>query len=292
MLCKDFNVKIRYIRTSGIVAVAALAWGITVLTGCGGGGGSTPLPAPSSSPIPTVSPTPQPTPTASPVTKDQALASNFVPNYVPSNSRYLQWQDTKNIRVFLHPVSNNVTDKVPTATLSPEQTRVVLEEALRIWTVATSSDFKFSLVDTEADSDIEVHFVDELRTVKGTVPVGVGITNYSFIFPDTEDKTHAILQKSVVQVAANEPFVNLVDVTTHEIGHALGIEPHSLDSNDLMFATSLPPTAITTRDLDTLFYLYYAPEATLTRSMTVPREKLPVYTAEIVCDKATETRHK
>ncbi|MBC8137620.1 MAG: matrixin family metalloprotease [Fibrella sp.] len=287
------NITSKY--TWGLVAVTVqLIGSFTLMSGCGGGGGggtipspvSTPTPAPLPTSTPTPVPTPAPTPTPISDARERAVAANFLPNYIPVNpERYLHWANNKSIRVFVHPSVNNVVNKTPVNNIDPARAQNAVREALDFWTAASTNDFQFSLVSREEDADIEIYFVDELRDLKGNNPVGVGMANFSFTFPNSDDEIHGVLTNAVTQILASQPAANLTDTIAHEIGHTLGIEKHSEDSSDLLFATSLPPTIITQRDQNTLFFLYYSPTAVVSgRSVTTDSGRsLPVRTGEIAC---------
>lgn len=284
-----------------MVAAVNLIGGVTILSGCGGGGGGTtpsPTPTPAASPTPTptpiptptpsplVSPTPTPTPSPAGNAKDRAIAANFLPNYIPAApERYLHWANNKTLRVFIQPSINNVFDKTPVTNIDPARAQSAVREAIDSWTAASTSDFQFTLVDSADKADIQIYFVNELRRLDGSFAAGVGLANYGFTYPNPEDKMHAILDNANVQIVASQPDVNLPDTIAHEVGHALGIEKHSEDSNDLLFATTFPPVTITQRDQNTLFFLYYSPTALGgSRSVATSNQKSPIHTSEIVCN--------
>ena len=282
-------------RNSNIIATVTVAsvCSLAILAGCGGGGdgGTTnpsPSPSPTVSPSPVVSPSPSPSVSPSPglSPKDEAIASNFLPNYVPDPAtRYLHWANNKGLRVFIRPSVNNIVDNAPSSTISPAVAEDIVQQSLNNWSTATGNDFTFTFVDSAAQSDIEIVFVDALRTSNGGAGAGVGLTNFQFIFPDNSHPKVAELKKAVAQVIAAQGTDNLVDTTSHELGHSLGIQQHSPDSNDLLFATSLPPATITRRDLHTLFFMYYSTTAT-GRAAHVTAGTPKVYTGEIKLDLA------
>ncbi len=270
---------------SGLTILGAFAVLISLLAGCGGSGGGTPVATPTPTPTPVAPPTPVPPAAGSAL--DRTMRSNFSPNYIPSDaSRYLRWADNKKLRVFIHAGVNNIKDNVPAPTLPDDAVRALVRQSLDLWTAQTGGDFLFTLVDDVANSDIEIYFVTDVRRLNGTTSSGLGVTNYSFFYPDVTDTAHAVLKKSVIQVRADQSADGLLDVTAHEFGHALGIEKHSLDDNDLMFATSIPPAAITQRDQNTLFYLYYSPTA-LGGASKAARGRHGVYISELICGDRT-----
>jgi len=277
-----------YRKSSFTTITIASLCSLAFLAGCGGGGGgSTPDPSPTPSPV--VSPSPSPSPTVSP--KDRAIAANFLPNYIPSAPpHYLHWANNKGIRVFLRPTVNNVNDNVASSTVSAARAQSILQQSLDNWGNATGNDFTFTIVNSAAEADIEVVFVDTLLKADGTEAPGVGVTNYQFLIPDVSKILVGELKKSVAQVKANQADANLLDTTSHELGHSLGIEQHSPDSNDLLFATSLPPATITERDQNTLFFLYYSSTAT-GRAAQVSTAKGKLQSAEIVCDPSEIAHH-
>ena len=274
---------------------AAAMFGVIIATGCGGGGGggtTNPPASPTPTPVASVTPTPTPSPTPSPVpsplvgasTPDISRAKNFLPNYVPTNpDRLLRWGNNKNLRVWVRPTVVNVITDAPSGTIDAGRARRLVEQALAIWSAATTNDFTFVIVDTKENADIEIGFCDELRRVNGEVVNGIGITDFAYRFPNASDSIRAILDKANVQVKTGFPDDNLVDTTAHEIGHALGIEEHSANERDLLFTVSFPPAISTERDQNTAFFLYYSPEALGGRSVKInPSAKL--HTDEVVCE--------
>ena len=258
------------------------------LTGCSGGSGganSVPDPlTPTPTPTPTTGPPPDPGPKLS--AKDRSIKLAFTPNYIPVGAtQYLHWSNTKNLRVFIYPPVNNIAEQKPSSTIDSGKIRNIVEQAIANWTTVTDGDFTFTIVNDVNNSDIQVHFVDQLLNSENAIASGVGLTNYDFVFPNGDDKLHANLQKSVIQVLAHQADPNLVDTTAHELGHSLGIEKHSLDNNDLMYAVSLPPATITQRDQNTLFFLYYSPVASVGRSVPAGRHVSVsrTYSEEIIC---------
>ncbi len=279
MLSKTFptqNAPIRRKKQDIVTGIATSLGLVVLLTGCGGGGGSTtpvptpvPTPTPAPTPSPVVSPTPTPTPTPTLPAKDRAIAANFTPNYIPAQSaRYLHWANNKNIRVFIGPSINNIFNKTPVNNIDAVRASAAVREALDSWTTSSTEDFRFTVVDRESDADIEIYFVDELRRLNGEVATGIGSASYSFGFPDSNDNTRGILENAEIQIVASQPATNLADTIAHEIGHSLGLESHSEEANDLLFAVSTPPTVITQRDQNSLFFLYYSPTAVSNQSAT------------------------
>ena len=275
-----------------------------MVAGCGGGGGKvtpvaspappaspspmvTPTPSPTVTPTPspTVAPTPSPTPSPQPGTaKERASANDFQPNYLPTDSeRYLRWASNNNLRVFLHPVVDNVKSAVPSASMNAGRALATVEKAVNLWSAATGNDFGFAFVADKADADIEIYFVDELRRADGSVANGVGVTNYTFIFPDSTDMKRGILRSAVIQIKTGQGDAATVDTAAHELGHTLGIEKHSSDAADILFATSLPPADITQRDQNTAFFLYYSQAAIGGRSAKTVNPSA-VHTGEVVCN--------
>ncbi len=269
---------------------------IILLSGCGGGGGTpSPTTTPAATPTPTVAPTPMvtPTPTPNPVptptplptaARERSEAANFLPNYVPTAPKlFLRWPDNKNIRVFVEPAVINVSSGAVSGSLSAEAAQRIARKAINAWQQNTDNDFRFVLVGTRAESQTQIYFADELRNMNNDVPPGVGITNWTYSFPNANDSQRAELTTAKIQVKTGRSEEEMVDTAAHELGHAIGITDHSTEGADIMYATSIPPANITQRDLNTTFYLYYSPTAVAGRA-TKPRAiSGVVHSGEIVC---------
>jgi hypothetical protein len=104
--------------------------GVVALTGCGGGGGGStiPFPEPTATPIPVATASPRVEDTA----KDRSVTSNFLPNYAPdtasSSKRYLRWASNKNIRVFIRPSVNTISDNAPNTNINDATVRSVVDQ--------------------------------------------------------------------------------------------------------------------------------------------------------------------
>jgi len=268
------------VRRRSLQILSATTIAATVLTlisvGCGGSGGGSTTTTPSPTASPSKSPSPSPSPSASPLSaKQRAIAMNFVPNYVPTTPSatvpYLHWASNKNITVFIRPAVNNLKDNRPSTTIDAATIKSYVTQGLIKWTQATDSDFTFTYVDSSSKADIDVVFVDQVLHSDNTPASGlVGLTYYQFTNPSAADLIHGTLNKSTAQVLMSQLTVaNIVDTTTHELGHSLGIIQHSPDNADLMFFQSIPPPTITQRDQNTVFFLYYSNTA-LGKAQPIP----------------------
>jgi len=200
---------------------------------------------------------------------------HFLPNYLPAapsaSVPYLHWTNNKNLKVFIRPAVNNIKDNTPSNTINATTIKTYVDQGLNNWKNATDSDFTFQYVTTASDADLEIVFVNQIVHADNSVDHSglVGITNYQFDHP-ASDNLHGTLVKSTAQVLMNQATVdNIVDTTTHELGHSLGIIQHSPDNTDLMFTQSLPPPTITQRDQNTLFFLYNS-DAALGKAQKLP----------------------
>lgn len=129
------------------------------------------------------------------------------------------------------------------------------------WVQATDGLVRYSLVSARSRADIIVTL--EARAFVSVDPGAAGSTGLAFSGP--------VLKQADMELATESlPPGDLQSVAAHEFGHALGIDGHSDDPEDLMYPTAtrylsfdrvpvlIPPRAIMLRDLNTLKACYPA----------------------------------
>ena len=130
----------------------------------------------------------------------------------------------------------------------------ILKRAFNIWDSALRGDMDFIFVDDKNEADIFIDYIDKLSGSQ------VGVTKTSHI----NIQGRIYLHKAVVLIAKKDPvgFIQsdseLLKVTLHEIGHAIGILGHSNSINDIMYysTASTKNTSPSLRDIDTINKLY------------------------------------
>jgi tetratricopeptide (TPR) repeat protein len=136
--------------------------------------------------------------------------------------------------------------------------RQVAFRSLREWIAAANHHLTWRLVQDPKEADITISWTSS----KADFPHGTeqGITK--LLFTRTHAITHADIKICTVPVYAESNEV-LSDeamrlVCLHEIGHALGINGHSPNNNDVMFfcERAFPVTDLSQRDRSTIARLY------------------------------------
>lgn len=130
----------------------------------------------------------------------------------------------------------------------------ILEKAFNIWDDALRSDMNFIFVSDKNEADITIGYIDKLDKN------AVGLTYPRYL--TIQGKIY--LYKSRIAIAKTDPrgFIQsdaqLLKVTLHEIGHAIGIIGHSNSINDIMYysTASTKNTSPSLRDIDTVNKLY------------------------------------
>jgi len=141
--------------------------------------------------------------------------------------------------------------------VSPSDKSVAIKNAFMQWEKVTNKLVSFNFVGNVAAAQITVSTVDNL-----SVPYTAG---YEAGLASVNAKNNVIYKSHIDILNVNpdtaEPFSDdfVLTTTMHEIGHALGIQGHSPDENDLMAAVNKKGVkSITKRDLNTLKRLYRA----------------------------------
>ena len=209
-----------------VAAILAMFFACPLLSGCGGGTGMTS--SASGSGAITL-----PTPTLAATTPSPALYS---PNYRSSLTTLRHWGKSL-LKVAYTPPSTDPTGSHTTA---------VVTQAINAWNSQVSGSVRLQLVTSGDNPDITIGFV-----AKGTFgPSIIGLTNVTY------SKSTQLMQTASTQIDQGVGDEYLADVIAHELGHAMGIDGHSPDPKDLMFATAHDPWTVTVSDRNTLLLAY------------------------------------
>lgn len=248
--------------------------GVTVTnTGTSGSVVSDPTPTPVATPAtpeatPTPAPTPTPvsTPTPAPVTGGNAVIPTvptgpmnpsapvydgdlptcreaYGPNYLDQVDHLLRWSGLP-LRV-----------RFATVTRYEDGSGLTVEDRVRAglnqWVAASGGAITWTETDA-ADAEVVIK-VEKVGSRPGAgQPLGMTRTTWA----GSDRMTHAETTISVWDGMTGEDFNRVAITGAHEFGHALGIDGHSNDRSDIMFAANLGGQSVTTRDLNTVWSLY------------------------------------
>jgi hypothetical protein len=128
---------------------------------------------------------------------------------------------------------------------TPAQIATVVQKGADLWNGRLGIKLLLRLTD-DSDADIDIRFVTPGALRRGQI----GQTDIQFAVPQ-QDIAHAEIQ-------INEGLSDdqLTQVVAHEAGHALGIQGHSDDKRDLMYAYAHVPAVISDRDANTMTAAY------------------------------------
>ena len=194
------------------------------LASCGGGSGS---PA-------TTAATPTPTPL-----NRSCTAQTYRPNYINNSDpgfQLLHWPIFP-LRVYFAADAQNTAPR-----------RALATQGFDKWVAATHNGATYRVVARPDEANITVDFY-QYNGGPGDV---LGQTIPSF-YDQSNTLSFAAVSIGITGNARNDGIT-----ATHEFGHALGIEGHSLDANDLMFfeANDTRSGALTPADVNTLLTAY------------------------------------
>lgn len=126
-------------------------------------------------------------------------------------------------------------------------------EAFREWERETSYAINFRKVNRPEYANIKVYFVDKLPTnVLGVTRNRKGYANGKIVLRSSEIR---ILEKTQSGELRSEQ--QIYPVILHEIGHAIGLEGHSNNKNDILYhTTDYYKQSLSERDVETIKTIY------------------------------------
>ena len=193
---------------------------VVAISGCGGG--SNPF-------FTTVT---KPAPTGDVPRATAVPSAPFAPNYLADIEGGFHWSHAV-LKVF---IDAPATDK-----------RVALvKEGAELWTSFPGSSLKFEYVASADAADITVRFLPPSAFEEDFA----GNTTSYHLDPSLE------LTRADVELRNDVPAANIATLTTHEFGHALGIDGHSATKTDTMYPVAPNPGRVTQPDANTLASLY------------------------------------
>ncbi len=132
---------------------------------------------------------------------------------------------------------------------------LILQNAFQIWDKYQGK-IHFSFVKDETKADITCYYVDRLSGKEA------GVTKFQTI---TRSNGKKYFVKAIVEIARNKSTTGgkytdaeLLSVTLHEVGHAIGITSHSDNINDIMYYSTATyrNSTLSNRDINTVRKLY------------------------------------
>lgn len=167
-----------------------------------------------------------------PVPRAEAVpTAPFTPNYRTNLRSGFSWAKTE-LTVYLD--SSDATQKAS------------VMEGAKLWSTYPGSTITFREVSNPAEADIKVKFLPTSAFPEGNA----GSTT---VFPEYNSND---LVRAEMEIRDDVAGADLVTLSAHEFGHALGIDGHSPESPDCMNAYAPNPGRITQPDANTLAFIY------------------------------------
>ena len=169
--------------------------------------------------------------------------TRFAPNYATDLLNLRRWKKDK-IAIYVDQ---------PAAAQNPIRRNYSLSvhTGAELWSPYLGDTVGVVFTENPANADVRVSFVN-----KGSLPDGaIGRTEVTY-----RNRDNVIVAATVRLDRTLQPEL-LAQVAAHELGHAFGLEGHSVNKTDLMYARAHLPGIITTRDSNTL-HLNYSLDAT------------------------------
>jgi predicted Zn-dependent protease len=152
----------------------------------------------------------------------------------------------------------------------------ILKQAFADWTAATDGRVTFTYIDNPDDCDISVSFTDTNAHFAQIRDLGE-----TLFMADGNNLVHANISLLTRRMdGSKEISDNLARrLDLHEIGHALGLNTHSINPHDVMFSTmlggdELVPYQLTDRDKNTLIALYDADDETVAAHKVIAQKQI------------------
>lgn len=212
----------RYVNIGALMLASA---GL-LLAGCGGGAGASI--AGDGASVDATPFAPAPTYTDSRANFPDAISRSFTPNYASALEVSGVWQGRTLLVYF------------------PAESEGIVTQSLQRWKDATGGFFHWERVASADEAQVTFKGVDPSEFKSGNV----GRTQYTYNIASKE------LISAQVTYSISGDEADQIPIVVHELGHVLGIHGHSDSVSDIMYPSVARQGVISTKDLNTLFWLY------------------------------------
>lgn len=165
------------------------------------------------------------------------IITNLILTTSPVLAGQKHWRNPRNLKTYIQPGYGRSE---------------LIKKAFRNWSIATKDKVIFYYVSSPDQAQIRVYFGDKIKRTNN--PQVAGLTRMKYL-GDEMIEAEVLIPTQTAGGLNLKPEIVYVSML-HEIGHALGIQNHSTNPQNLMYPSASGNKKITQYDLAELYRIY------------------------------------